>query len=235
MPTTLSGFPVLNGWDDPKLITKVIPGTNIKMLGNKEYMPLFLSFAADWNRRIAPLHECESYDYRQAREASAWSDHSGGVAMDVNASHEGRLGTGPYSWWKGEKSQTMRDMLKEYEVFNWGGSTDLGGQYTLASDTDWMHIYVKKGTSMAQIHEVERKLGIDADGNRSSAPKGHGTPDPSQGATGAKAKRTARRLARRKKMDTDKSGTVSLAERNAYRAKHGKDPLTEKPAKKKKK
>jgi hypothetical protein len=226
MPTTLSGFPVLSGWDDPKLITKVIPGTNIKMLGNKDYMPLFLAFASEWNQRIAPLHECESYDYRQARAASAWSDHSGGVAMDVNASHEGRLGTGPYSWWKGEKSATMRDMLKKYKVLNWGGSTDLGGQYTLASDTDWMHIYIKKGTTMQQVHDVMQELGIDQDGHidLSGVPKGHGTPNP-QEKTVDVAKGSAAAQKRKAAMDTDKDGKVTPKERGVFRKAHGKKPL----------
>ena len=116
MPTSINGWPVLDSppWSDVRLGTKPIPACPTRKLTmNKDVLPLFLAFASDYHREIAPLDtgalDDWSYDYRIARASGSWSDHSSGTAIDRNASKEGGLGYGPLAWWKqGKRALTAR-------------------------------------------------------------------------------------------------------------------------------
>lgn len=174
MPVSINGWPVLDNpaWSDPRLATKPIPGCpSRKLMMRAEVLPLFLALASDYHRTIAPLDtgalDDWSYDYRIARASGSWSDHSSGTAMDLNSSAEGGLGYGPLAWWKqGKRALQARRLKARYKVVMWGGAQDLGGDYTLASDTDWMHWALKPGTTMEQVQAVIAQLGIQPDGTR---------------------------------------------------------------------
>jgi len=179
MPTSINGWPVLDNpaWGDPRLATKPIPACPTRKLTmNKDVLPLFLAFASDYHREIAPLDtgalDDWSYDYRIARASGSWSDHSSGTAIDLNASKEGGLGYGPLAWWKqGKRALTARRLKRRYKVLMWGGAKDLGGDYYLANDTDWMHWALKPGTTPGQVQAVIAELGITKDGVRTKGPK----------------------------------------------------------------
>lgn len=179
MPTSINGWPVLDGgYGDPRLDKKPIPGCPKRSLTmRREVLPLFLALASDYHRTIAPLDQGTwdewSYDYRQARAASAWSDHSSGTAVDLNASAEGNLGYGPLSWWKqGRRALQAQRLKRRYKVVIWGGAKELGGDYYLANDTDWMHWALRPGTTLADVQRVIADLGIQPDGTRVKPAKG---------------------------------------------------------------
>ena len=174
MPNSINGWPVLDNppWSDPRLAKKPIPGVpNRTLTLRAEVLPLFLALAKDYHDTIAPVDEGAlddwSYGYRAARAASAWSDHASGTAIDLNASKEGWLGMSNYSWWANPaRHQTAQAIKKRYEVVMWGGSKDFGGDYFNGSTVDWMHWAIKPGVSVAQVQDVIKRLGIDANGNR---------------------------------------------------------------------
>lgn len=173
MPTSINGWPVLEGgYSDPKLKALPIPGCpKRKLTMRAEVLPLFLALASDYHRTIAPLDQGEwdewSYDYRPARQSSSWSDHSSGTAVDLNASAEGSLGYGPLSWWKqGRRALQAQRLKRRYKVVMWGGAKELGGDYYLANDTDWMHWALRPGVTLADVQRVIADLGIQPDGTR---------------------------------------------------------------------
>ena len=178
MPTSINGWPVLDGWGDPRLKSAPIPGCSKRKLHMRgDVLPLFLALASDYHRTIAPLDQGDwdewSFDYREARAASAWSDHASGTAVDLNANAEGRLGTGPLAWWRaGKRAAQARRLKKRYKVVMWGGATDLGGDYYLGSTTDWMHWALRPGTTLADVERVIADLGIQPDGTRVKPVKG---------------------------------------------------------------
>lgn len=174
MPYSINGWPVLDNpeWSDPRLATKPIPACpSRKLMMRAEVLPLFLALASDYHRDIAPLDtgalDDWSYDYRVARFSGSWSDHSSGTAIDLNSNAEGALGYGPLSWWqKAKRAAKARRLKRRYEIVMWGGAKDLGGDYYLANDTDWMHWALKPGTTLDDVQRVIAKLQIAPDGTR---------------------------------------------------------------------
>ena len=176
MPISINGWPVLDSppWDDPKLTRLKVPGTPAVAYLRASVAPLFVSIALDYHQTIHPLTgrlDVDGYDYRQARMASRWSDHSSGTAMDVRASAEGAQGPGMYSWWDGPKAAAARAILARYEIVMWGGPVSLGGSYNQPQNWDFMHWALKPGTTQADVNRVIARLGIRPDGTRPSAPK----------------------------------------------------------------
>jgi hypothetical protein len=168
MASSINGWPVLQP-TSAQLVTKTVPGTSRKIRMREDVIPLFLALAADYHRSIAKIDvgpvDDWGYAYRQSRLSSAWSDHSSGTAFDLNASEEGRQGTGPLTWWKTSsrylKSQALK---KKYALVIWGGASDLGGDYTQSKNWDWMHWALKPGTTVADVQAQIKKLRIRPDG-----------------------------------------------------------------------
>ncbi len=173
-PTSINRWRVITGYGSPLLRTAVVPGTKRKITMRRNVLPIFLAFAADYHRLIAPIDtgtfDDWGYSYRIARASSSWSDHSSGTALDLNASREGAQGPARHDWWEGEHSATMRRLLERYGVLMWGGATDLGGSYHTPSLWDFMHTALKPGTTSAQVRATKRRLGIDRNGIRSKPP-----------------------------------------------------------------
>lgn len=168
MATSINGWPVLQP-TSTRLVTKTIPGTTRKIKLRGDVAPLFLALAADYHKKIAPIDtgtfDDWGYAYREANAADAWSDHSSGTAMDLNATKEGRMGTGPYSWWNSfNRALKARTLKAKYGLFIWGGAASLGGDYRLARNYDWMHWALKPGTNIQQVRAKINALGIKPDG-----------------------------------------------------------------------
>lgn len=181
LPTSINRWRVITGYGDPRLRTALVPGTTRKITMRRGVLPIFLAFAADYHKTIAPIDKGTfddwGYSYRIARASSSWSDHSSGTALDLNATKEGAQGPGNYDWWVGDKSAQMRKLDRRYEVLMWGGATALGGDYHQPRYWDWMHHAIRPGVTRADVRAVKKRLGIKRDGTRTKPPK-HTDPEP---------------------------------------------------------
>lgn len=167
----------INGWDvitkqtDKRLVSKVVPGTKIRLRMHKDVIRLFLALAADYNREVAKLRagECGAYVYRQAKlsKAGTWSDHSSGTAVDLNWAHEGAVGPrGGMKTMTDEQIAACAALKKRYKVVIWGGDKARGGDYAQSKNWDPMHFAIKPGTTIADVKKVVADLGIDDAGVR---------------------------------------------------------------------
>ena len=164
MPDSINGWPVIQGYGDPRLSTGKVPGANRKLTCRKEALPLFLALAADYHRWVAPIDQGTlddwGYSYRPSRVSDAWSNHASGTAIDLNASKEGSRSLANRKWYSvaGRMDQIKR-IKRIYPIVNWGG--DWSDRYY-----DPMHWELKKGTSQADVARLIKKLGIKPDGTR---------------------------------------------------------------------
>jgi hypothetical protein len=168
MPVSINGWPVLPT-NSSKLKTFTIPGTNRKITLRADIAPILLALAAEYDKKIASVDggtfDDWGYAYRGANASSKWSDHSSGTAMDLNATKEGRMGSGPYSWWKNYNRYLKAKALKaKYACVIWGGSTQLGGDYRQMRYWDWMHWAIAPGTSLYEVQRNINRLGIKSNG-----------------------------------------------------------------------
>jgi len=174
----------INGWDvipaqsDPRLAVGVVPGTNVKLRARKEFLPLILALAADYNKEVAKLRngECGVYAYRKALQGNgAYSDHSSGTAADLNWGHEGAMGpNGGMKTMTDAQIKACAEIKKRYQIVIWGGDKAKGGDYSDSKSWDPMHFALKPKTTVADIQKILTALGIDKNGVR----KGAGTTKP---------------------------------------------------------
>jgi len=178
-PTSINGWPVLN-WGDSRLQTIVVPDTKIKLSLRNVTAPLFAALAADYHKTVAPLRAGEvwSHDYRQARAANAWSDHSSATAVDLNSAHEGAQGPhGGMSTMTSAQIAACVALKHKYQIVIWGGDKARGGDYGNPKYWDPMHFALQPGTTIADVQAVLTKLHIGADG-RVRLPAATGTIPP---------------------------------------------------------
>jgi hypothetical protein len=167
---TVSGHPVLKpGSTD--LATGIVPGSTRRITVAEWALPVLLDFLRRWQahpslgggrlslikvgpkgRYVGPL---DSYAYRPARAANAYSDHSG-YAIDIrydvlradNKRHMTRAET-----------RAVRELLADY-----GGALGWGGDYQRLIDE--MHVYVAPGQTARTFAALRLKLAINPDGTR---------------------------------------------------------------------
>ncbi|CAB4173510.1 hypothetical protein UFOVP1183_49 [uncultured Caudovirales phage] len=168
MATSINGWVVLEP-TDPHLVTRVIPGTTRKLRMRDDVLPLFLALAAEYHRTIAKIDtgtlDDWGYAHRIANASTKWSDHSSGTAMDLNATGEGRQGTGPFAWWKTTTRYLRATALKKkYAVVIWGGAASLGGDYVQSANWDWMHWAIRPGVNVTAVKAQILKMKINPDG-----------------------------------------------------------------------
>jgi hypothetical protein len=171
MPTTISGWPVLDNppWGDPRAITKKIPEVGTALWVRKECWPFFAALVRDYHEMINPVHSSDGYDYRESRVPGAgWSNHSGGVAVDINADKEGAQGTGWTQWWLTKRRNLKAQKIRKiYQIVTWGAWTEIAGpEGWSANYADAMHWELKKGTTVADVDRIIKLLGITPDGYR---------------------------------------------------------------------
>lgn len=168
MATSINGWPVLRPGNS--LIKNFrVPGTKRNLSTRSDVGPLLIALAAEYHKTIAPIDtgtfDDWGYAYREARAADKYSDHASATAIDLNATKEGRMGSGPYSWWKTNyRAYKARKLKAKYGVVIWGGAESLGGDYRQMRYWDWMHWAFAPGTSRYQIFRQMNKLGIKPNG-----------------------------------------------------------------------
>lgn len=94
MATTPNGYPIIDDYGSADLIPNpVVPGTGTTIFGgiNRKYAPILIWVAQQFNARVEPIKQGDpaddwGYNKRQSRNSSNMSEHSGGTAIDLNAS-----------------------------------------------------------------------------------------------------------------------------------------------------
>lgn len=95
------------------------PGVSIPV--RSEVAPLLIGFAAEFHRKVEPLHAgwCWGYAFRAIRDRLVPSFHSGGLAIDLNAPKHG-LGSNPSRSFSPRQIATIRALCRKYGL-RWGG------------------------------------------------------------------------------------------------------------------
>lgn len=184
MAQTINGWRLIESYGDNDLTRIKVPGTKRSLTLHKDVAPLMAHFVSRYDKTIRRIDKkgdtFDDWSYSKPREGNAapgqWSDHSSGTAVDINASQEGAQGPKNREWWTkrskrvrtfGQKRyKIMQRLLKNHEVFLWGGATDLGGDYTQPKNWDWMHIAVKPGVTPGQVRAVTKRKRIGPDGRK---------------------------------------------------------------------
>lgn len=172
---SLNGWPVLDD-GDPRIATGTIPGTTRRLTLNRVCLPLFLHFCAAWNKEMParlkltnPANEVDGLEVRQARNASGYSNHASGTAVDLayrvlNADNQRHM--------TDAEQAILRAILNRYRTRD--GHLVLSNGY-LWRHVDEMHTELSQGwqqgakrnTTEADVLEVCKRLGIRADGTSS--------------------------------------------------------------------
>ena len=170
METSLNGWPALKS-GDKRLATGVVPGTTRKVTLASACLPLFLHYLSAWNREMparlklnkGPL---DGWEYRQARAASGFSNHSSGSATDCR--YDVLLADG-------KPHMTAQEMAILDRILSRYVTKD--GHHVLANGEWWnkndgMHTelsqgwdrHAKRNTTAKDVAEVIKTLGIRPDG-----------------------------------------------------------------------
>lgn len=128
MSSTIHGWPVIKTYSDPLLRNFKVPGTKRSLKLRKDVGGYLIAFASEYHKLIAPI-DVGTYDDwayhppRKGNASSKISDHSGGVAIDLNATKEGSQSKSNVWWVKHPlKAARMKVLLRKYKLLEWGGN-----------------------------------------------------------------------------------------------------------------
>lgn len=129
MDLSIHGWPVIALEADPTLHCFAIPGVRQRELTVRtDIGPYLVSFAAEYHRRIAPLDIgiMDTWSWvepRLGRASTKVSDHSAGVAIDLNATKEGAQDRSNFEafWRQPATWAALHDLRAEYPLLEWGG------------------------------------------------------------------------------------------------------------------
>lgn len=187
MPVTADGWPSIANYTDPRLGVYRVPGTTAELQLLREAAPIFVAYAAEWNRLVNTLEGVGfvgGFDPRTIAGSSTLSSHASATAIDLGATrfpqHADRMTSA-------QKAAVHR-LLVKYEVLEWGG--DWSPSYL-----DQMHTQLRQSSppgrqvvSSADVARVIAKLGLSAASLSGPAPVGAGAvPLGSQAAPGVGA------------------------------------------------
>jgi hypothetical protein len=158
---SLNGWPVIKP-GKPGLVTKVVPGTKVKLTLAKDAAGLLLYVAARVHNEVYSIsknniggQDDAGYTYRQARFADQFSNHASGTAIDLNwkrwPMRGARRSMSP-------KEQAAAAVIAKdlKDVITWGGNWK--------KIKDEMHWEISKGVSAADVRAFCKKRGIKDDG-----------------------------------------------------------------------
>lgn len=160
---SIHGWDVIPDMNDSRLRLFQVPGVaGRRMRLRRDVGGYLVAFAARYHEKVMPLNEGTYDDWawapvRKGRASSKISDHCAGVAMDLNASQEGRQGRG-MSWWVKHpiKYARMRRMLRRWRLLEWGGN--------YRNFIDPMHVTFKYGVTVADVQREMKRMGIKPNG-----------------------------------------------------------------------
>lgn len=171
---SLNGWPGIESSSAPDLATGAVPGTKQRVTMQRDVLPLFLAFLADWNRTVMPLDATgelgpDGWSYRPARTGDGLSNHASGTAVDIR-----------YDVLRADRRRHMtaaqvdavHRLLAKYvdgdgrRVLGWGGDWS-------DANVDEMHVELAQSwavgargrrTVKADVFAVIKRLGIRPDG-----------------------------------------------------------------------
>lgn len=176
MATSLNGWPVIAGVGGGQLSRRIVPGTTRSVTLQKDALPLFLAYLADWHKTVMPIDGSSKYlgpdgwEYRMARTGAGWSSHSSGTAVDVRydvlkADHQRHMTPAQIN--------AVHRLLDKYvdgdgrRVFGWGGDWKIG-VYCDEMHTElaqsWAAGANGRATTLADVKAVIARLHIRPDG-----------------------------------------------------------------------
>lgn len=164
MSRSENGWPVIPENTSPPLVTVKVPtkhGTTKLRVRGGDVALVLAHFALLWDDHIEPVYgqvlDDWGYAYRPVRgQASGFSNHASGTAIDLNATKH-PLGTLTFSSVK--RALLLALMKPRYAgVLRWGG--------TYSGRKDQMHVEIAPGATAAQVAKVARRLRTAPGGRR---------------------------------------------------------------------
>lgn len=172
MNNSLNGWPAITNATSDKLRTITIPGTKRKITVQKDCAPLFAAYLSDWQRQMPARLKLDpgptaGWNYRQARSGAGLSNHSSGTAVDVLWTTVLPADNKPHM--TDYEKAILNDILSRY-VTDDGHRVLANGEWWDAADG--MHTEISQGwdrgckrnTTLADVHNVINRLGIDENG-----------------------------------------------------------------------
>lgn len=163
---TLHNWDVIPDMNDPRLDLFDIPGVpGRRMRLRKDVGPYLIAFATRYHKRIARLNRGTFDDWswsalrkgRAATQSTRYSDHCGGVAIDLNATREGSQSSSSLKFWRNPiKATRLRILRRRFRLLEWGGD--------YSKFRDPMHWTFKYGVTAAQVEREMRRMKIDKRG-----------------------------------------------------------------------
>lgn len=178
MATSLNGWPAIPRRGS-NLATGTVPGTKTRVTLQKDVLPVFLAFLADWHKTVHPIEYkgdlgVDGWSYRKARMANAFSNHSSGTAVDIT-----------YDWLKADRKRHMtaaqikavHRLLDKYvttsgkRIFGWGGDWKAIDEMHVELIQSWSTGSHGTNCTLADVKNVMKRLKIQPDGTTPAAAK----------------------------------------------------------------
>lgn len=168
MAVSLNGWPVIFP-GGKGLVTRYIPGTNLRITLAADAAPVLLYVLGRVHREVRNLEENNAkggqdeggYNFRQARNAKAFSNHASGTAADCNWRIWPQNGS-KRSMSDAETRAARRIWADVREVVQWGGNW--------TRFVDEMHWEIKPGATAHDVRDFCKRMGIREDGVLDSRP-----------------------------------------------------------------
>lgn len=173
MSKTLNGWSAIKLWADPRLTAIKIPGTKRTVRLNRAVAPVFAAFLADWHAEMPQrlnLNEgpVDGWNYRPSRFSNNLSNHASGTAVDLRYDVLKADGK-PHM--TAEEKRILNKILDRYKTSD-GHRIFANGEWW--KKPDGMHTELSqswdrkalRNTTLADVKEVQKLLGIDRKGNR---------------------------------------------------------------------
>ena len=174
---SLNRWPVLES-GDPRLVTGTVPGTSRQITCHVEALPLFLHFAAAWNAEMparlkltVAANPVDSWEVRQSRTGGGYSNHSSATALDL--CYNILLADHQLHMTPAERGVLAR-ILARYTTADGHAVLANGYAWKPGAYADEMHTELSQGwdtgngakryTSIADVREVIKRIGIRKDG-----------------------------------------------------------------------
>lgn len=175
MAVSLNGWPAISSRLDIRLRTITVPGTKKQIIVRRVAAPLFAAFLADWHREMPKRLKLDKgylagWNYREARNAAALSNHASGTAVDARwdvllADNQRHM--------TDEERKILKRILNRYVTkdghhvlangYAWKACDEMHTELSQAWDTK---NGAKRDTTMKDVKEVIALLKIDSNGRR---------------------------------------------------------------------
>lgn len=180
MAKSLNGWSVITSWSSPRLRAIKIPGTRRSVRLHRAVAPVFAAFLADWQAEMPDRMNLnpgptDGWNYRKSRYVNNYSNHASGTAVDVLYSSVLPADGKPHM--TKEEKRILDGILDRYKTSD-GHRIFANGEWW--NKADGMHTELsqkwdrgaKRNTTLKDVQEVRKLLGITRNGKRTRGPQG---------------------------------------------------------------